>query len=170
MPAPDLRRDKPPTQPGMRPASYLPATASAPSLTAAARPEKTKFPGWLPSFRRLDATRHPMDLQFLVQASLPAHFPARHVRFRTKFENKRLLSSPIQSQGSKKTLIHPRYLKPEAGSPFHMQSLPIPLLPYLYSVFFIICLYICLYMLLASCVFQRLIHIFISSQMLTVLR
>ena len=55
MPAPDLRRDKHPTQPGMRPASYLPATASAPSLTAAARPEKTKFPGWLPSFRRLDA-------------------------------------------------------------------------------------------------------------------
>ena len=95
MPAPDLRRDKPPTQPGMRPASYLPATASAPSLTAAARPEKTKFPGWLPSFRRLDATRHPMDLPFLVQASLPAHFPARHVRSRTKFENKRLLSSPI---------------------------------------------------------------------------
>ena len=154
MPAPDLRRDKHPTQPGMRPASYLPATASAPSLTAAARPEKTKFPGWLPSFRRLDATRHPMDLQFLVQASLPAHFPARHVRSQTKFENKRLLSSPIR--------------KPE--SPFHMQSLPIPLLPYLYSVFFIICLYICLYMLLASCVFQRLIHIFISSQMLTVLR
>ena len=102
----------------MRPASYLPATASAPSLTAAARPEKTKFPGWLPSFRRLDATQHPMDLQFLVQASLPAHFPARHVRSRTKFENKRLLSSPIQSQGSKKTLIHPRYLKPEAGISF----------------------------------------------------
>ena len=118
MPAPDLRRDKPPTQPDMRPASYLPATASAPSLTAAARPEKTKFPGWLPSFRRLDANRHPMDLQFLVQASLPAHFPARHVRSRTKFENKRLLSSPIQSQGSKKTLIHPRYLKPEAGISF----------------------------------------------------
>ena len=118
MPAPDLRRDKPPTQPGMRPASYLPATASAPSLTAAARPEKTKFPGCLPSFRRLDANRHPMDLQFLVQASLPAHFPARHVRSRTKFENKRLLSSPIQSQGSKKTLIHPRYLKPEAGISF----------------------------------------------------
>lgn len=146
MPAPDLRRDKHPTQPGMRPASYLPATASAPSLTAAARPEKTKFPGWLPSFRRLDATRHPMDLQFLVQASLPAHFPARHVRSRTKFENKRLLSSPIQSQGSKKTLIHPRYLKPEAGISF---SHAIPAYSFVtlsvFSVFYNMPLYLPLY-------------------------
>ena len=144
--APDLRRDKPPTQPDMRPASYLPATASAPSLTAAARPEKTKFPGWLPSFRRLDANRHPMDLQFLVQASLPAHFPARHVRSRTKFENKRLLSSPIQSQGSKKTLIHPRYLKPEAGIFF---SHAIPAYSFVtlsvFSVFYNMPLYLPLY-------------------------
>ena len=99
MPAPDLRRDKPPTQPGMRPASYLPATASAPSLTAADRPEKTKFPGRLPSFRRLE-----------------------------------------------KTLIHPRYLKPEAGIFF---SHAIPAYSFVtlsvFSVFYNMPLYLPLY-------------------------
>lgn len=146
MPAPDLRRDKPPTQPGMRPVSFLPATASAPSLTAAARPEKTEFPGWLPSFRRLDTNRLPMCLQFLVPASLPVHFPARSAHSRTKFENKRLLSFPIQSQGSKKTLIHPRHLKLETGISF---SRAIPAYPFVtlsvFSVFYNMPLYLPLY-------------------------
>ena len=144
----------------MRPASFLPATASAlsPELL---QPDlkKTKFPAGCASFRRLDATRHPMESQFLCPSLACQHTSNPACPLPDEIWKTNGCYRPQYNPRIKKTLIHPRYLKPEPGiSLFHMQSLPIPFvtLSAHFSVF-IICLYICLYMLLASAVFQRLI-------------
>ena len=87
-----------------------------------------------------------MDLQFLVQASLPAHFPARHVRSRTKFKTNGCYRPQYNPKDAKKTLIHPRYLKPEAGISF---SHAIPAYSFVtlsvFSVFYNMPLYLPLY-------------------------